>query len=148
MPDEEDRWAVPLPSTWGDRARSLALPILLVAVASLGVYRSVTLEQSSWQGASFGMFATYDNVSSRAVIVRLIGPDGPTGLALPPGLDDDATRLEVVPTDRGARDLARKVSERPLPEGSTAVEVDVLRIVVTDDLHLRFERIASGWAGT
>jgi hypothetical protein len=150
----EDRprpWAAPLPRAWADRARALAMPVLLVGIAALGVYRSATLDQSSWQGASFGMFATYDNRSSRAVLVSVL--DGPERrqVAMPAELEDDAERLRVVPTDAGAVDLAGEVAAVLVEAGAPfdGVEVEVRRLVVErsdDGLEVRTRRLAHGGA--
>lgn len=122
------------------------MPALLAAVAALGIYRSATLDQSSWQGASFGMFATYDNRSSRTVVVTVTRPDGPARATVPSSLRDDATRLSVVPTDGGARALARSVLA--VADDATAVQVEVWRLVLQSDdgLTVRTEPLASGSA--
>ncbi len=104
-----------------DRRRALVLPALLVVVAAIGTARTVTLHQSSWHGVSFGMFATYDNAASRTVRITV---DGAAGLA------DDVERLEVVPTEAGARRLAEAVLPRS-GGGTRSVVVEVRRI------HLR-----------
>ena len=125
------------------------MPALLVAIATLGAFRSVTLEQSSWQGASFGMFATYDNVTSRAVRVRVDRPGGPLSVAVPTELEDDAVRLRVVPTDAGARRLAAALLRRPDAEGAGRVVVEVWRLRLRQDdgrLRATSERIAAGEA--
>ena len=125
------------------------MPALLVAIATLGVIRSVTLEQSSWQGASFGMFATYENTTSRAVRVRLDRADGPVFVNVPADLDDDAVRLEVVPTDASARRLAAAVLRRPAADGAHRVVVEVWGLRFRQDgvrLRATSERIAGGQA--
>ena len=127
------------------------MPALLVAIAALGVYRSATLDQSSWQGASFGMFATYDNRSSRAVIVHVADGTERRQLAIPTELEDDAERLRVVPTDGGAVDLAREVAAALAEAGTPfdGVEVEVRRLVVErsdDGLEVRTRRLARGGA--
>ena len=127
------------------------MPALLVVVATVGVVRSVTLHQSSWHGASFGMFATYDNVSSRTVRVTLDGAGGasPVRVQLPAALEDDAGRLEVVPTDAGARRLAAEILERVPADRARRVLVEVWRVRVRDeggDLRLGAEPLARGQA--
>lgn len=109
-----------------DRRRALVAPALLMVVAAIGTARTVTLHQSSWHGASFGMFATYDNVASRTVRITVDG----VAVPVPPGLADDAERLEVVPTDAGARRLAEAVLARTAG-GTRSAVVEVRRI------HLR-----------
>lgn len=120
---------------------------MLVAVAVLGVYRHVELNQSSWQGASFGMFATYDNISSRAVAVSASDGEDEAPLALPDALADDVTRLKVVASDRNAARLARDALASAPPE-ITTVTVEVRRIVVSidDGLTIHVEPLARGSA--
>lgn len=132
MAEDSRRWATALPRSRGDRVRSLALPVLLVAIATLGVHRSVTLDQSSWQGVSFGMFATYDNTVSRIVRVTVIGRDGPARVTLPGHLRDDAERLRVVPTSGNADRLARAVMTLVRPQGASRVNVEVVRLRLRD----------------
>lgn len=131
----------------GDRVRALAVPSLLVAIAALGVYRSATLDQSSWQGASFGMFATYDNGSSRTVIVTVTGPDGVARMGLPASLRDDATRLREVPTDDAAASLAARALKFA-PDDATRADVAVWRLVLHQEagLTVRTAALASGSA--
>ena len=126
-----------------DRWRSVAPAALLAAIAVLGVARSVTMDQSSWQGASFGMFATYDNSTSRVVHATIHGRDGQARVQLPEDLADDAERLRVVPTDGAARRLAEDVLARvPAAKGQrVVVEVWRLRLShVGDDDRLRATR--------
>lgn len=123
------------------------MPLLLVAVALVGIYRSAGLQQSSWQGASFGMFATYDNDSSRSVIVTVTEAGRRRRVRLPEDLRDDATRLRVVPTDAAARALAAAVLDASVDD-ATGARVEVWRLVLEGDarLSVRVEPIASGSA--
>ena len=125
------------------------MPALLVLVATVGVGRSAALDQSSWHGVSFGMFATYDNVSSRTVRIILEGPDGPVRAHVPSALDQEAARLKVVPTDAGARRLASATFRR-VPRGmARRVVVEVWRIHLDDEhgqLRLTAARLARGEA--
>jgi hypothetical protein len=142
-------WATPLPASGLDRLRALALPTLLMIVAALGVHRAATLHQSSWQGVSFGMFATYDNTTSRIVRVTVESDDGPQRVDLPPDLRDDATRLRVVPTEGMARALARAVLTRVGATRGHEVRVEVWRLVLRDGdggLRLRLEPLVAGAA--
>lgn len=115
-----------------DRWRALAMPALLVVVATFGVARSIGLDQSSWQGASFGMFATYDNRTSRHVRVTVdgAGHDQPVRARLPPELEDDAERLRVLPTDGAARRLAAETLERVPASKGERVMVEVRRLKI------------------
>lgn len=133
----------------GDRWRVLAVPALLLVVAGIGVFRSVTLDQSSWHGVSFGMFATYDNVASRTVRLSVDRGAGPVRTRLPPDLADEAGLLEVVPTDGRARRLAESVLRR-VPDGTPArVVVEVWRVRIRDAggvLRLGTAPLAAGQA--
>ena len=110
----------------------------------------MTLDQPSWQGASFGMFATYDNRSSRTVTVTVTEPERTYRASLPAALRDDAERLKVVPTDAHAEALAEAALELVRDEGASRVLVEVRRPVIREDesLTLRFETIATGSAGS
>jgi hypothetical protein len=142
----EERWAAALPSRRGDRLRALAPAVLLVAIGALGVYRSVTLDQSSWQGASFGMFATYDNRASRTLEVTIERADGTERIVLPAHLQDNGTRLVVVPTDDGARRLAEAVLAATPDAVRAEVVVRRVRIDGDEPLRLHLEPIATGMA--
>lgn len=148
MDHDAPRWATPLPRSGPDRLRALALPVFLVIVAVLGVHRATTLHQSSWQGVSFGMFATYDNTTSRIVRVTVDADAGSQRVDLPPDLRDDATRLRVVPTEGRARALARAVLARVEAAGSDEVRVEVWRLVLRDrgGLRLHLEPLVTGAA--
>jgi hypothetical protein len=141
-------WAAPLPRAGSDRLRALAPAVLLAAVALVGVRNHVDHDQSSWEGASFGMFATYDNHVSRLVLVTVTGPDGPFLARLPDSLEDDALRLRVAPSEGAADRLARQVAALVADDGATRVTVELWRIAV-DDAHgfrLRFEPVLTGTA--
>jgi hypothetical protein len=147
--DHSSGWATPLPRSLRDRLRTLAPPALLVAIASLGVYRTSNVDQSSWQGVSFGMFATYDNTVSRIIRVTIDGPGGSYRADLPADLRDDATRLRVVPTDAAAAQLARAVLPRVAGDGATGVRVEVWRLRLRSRegvLRLHLEPLAAGEA--
>lgn len=141
-------WASPLPLRWPDRIRAIAAPILLVGVAVLGVHRTMTLEQSSWQGASFGMFATYDNRASRIVRLTVDTGSGPRRALIPEDLQDDALRLRVVPTEDAAQRLARATLRR-VAQGPATVDVEVWRIQLEAQdgtLRLRLEPLVAARA--
>ncbi len=125
--------------SWGDRARALAPAALLAAIAALGVRNHVAHDQSSWEGASFGMFATYDNHTSRLVAATVDGPDGAVRVALPEDLEDDALRLRVAPSQGAIDALAEAIAQRA--PGATSVRVELWRIALAEPgvLTLRFE---------
>jgi hypothetical protein len=139
-------WAAPLPRRRSDRLRALAPVLLLLVIAVVGVRNHIVRDQSSWQGVTFGMFATYENNVSREVVVTVDRGDGPERVSLPDSLDDDVRRLEVVPTDGAAASLARSVLD--LLDGPADVDVTVRKIVLTGDdpLELRYGPLATGTA--
>jgi hypothetical protein len=131
----------------GDRARAIAPAALLLVIALIGVRNHVVRDQSSWQGASFGMFATYDNRVSRVVIATLRQDDEVTRLAIPADLRDDARRLTVAPTGGGARSMARAIVSRV--EGDSTVRIEVRGPALehdADGLELRLTVLAEGEA--
>jgi hypothetical protein len=133
---DPDGWAAPLPDERSDRLRAVLPLLVLLAVAGIGVRNHIERDQSSWQGATFGMFATYENDISRTVVVTVDRGDGPERVALPGELDDDVRRLAVVPTEGAARDLARAVLD--LVDGAdVTVTVEVRRVALEDDEDLR-----------
>jgi hypothetical protein len=126
----------------------VAPAVLLAIIAVVGVRNHVHRDQSSWEGASFGMFATYENHVSRLVVVTVTGPDGPFRAALPDDLQDDAQRLRVVPSQAAADRLAQAVAERVRDDGATGVEVALWRIGLgtEDGLRLRLHEVLTGTA--
>jgi hypothetical protein len=117
--------------------------LLLSLVALVGVRNHVDHDQSSWEGASFGMFATYENHVSRLVVITVTGPDGQFRAALPADLQDDALRLRVAPSQAAIDRLARSVARRVADDGATAVAIALWRIELDDSsgLRLRFEPV-------
>lgn len=85
----------------GERARALAIPLLVVLLAGLHAHRTIALDQSSWgAGQPLGMFGRVDSHGSRVLRVEAIGPDGRAReIPLPHGLDDLALQLRVAPRD-------------------------------------------------
>ena len=148
MSPDRSEWATPLPRAGPDRLRAIAPAALLAAIAILGVRNFAVHDQSSWQGASFGMFATYDNDVSRVVAVTATGPQGSYRVRLPKGLQDDAVRLRVAPSAGAADRLAREVAALIRDVGTTSVTVELWGIVLhdTDGFWLRFEPIVVGRA--
>lgn len=142
MASEADTWASPLPGTLGDRLRAVAPAVLLAVIAVLGTYNHVDHDQSSWEGASFGMFSTYENHVSRVVLVTVVGPDGRVQALLPPDLRDDALRLRVAPSQGAIDRLARDVLGRVEDEGATSVEVELRTLHLSagpDGLSARYK---------
>lgn len=107
----------------------------------------IVRDQSSWQGAGFGMFATYENDVSRVVIVSVDRGDGPVRVLLPSDLRDDAERLAVVPSQASASELAQSVLDHVGDDDATAT-VEVRKVVLHGNrpLLLDLEPLVSGSA--
>lgn len=98
-----------------DRLLALAMPGLLLLIGVVHQVRVRTLDQSSWHGTGFGMFATYDSAQTRAV--RAWTMPGREPLAV-----DESTVVEearIVPTEANARAAAQRIAaDAGLPAGS------------------------------
>jgi len=101
----------------------LVAPAVLVVVALLQISRVRELDQSSWSGAGFGMFATIDNESFRLVRGWVLDEDGQRPVPLPHELERAAFELQVVPTEERAQGLARRWQEIAAPDTGFVVEV-------------------------
>lgn len=115
--------------------------MLLAVVALVGVRNHIERDQSSWEGATFGMFATYDNHVSRVVVVTVTDADGPVRVALPDDLQKRGLLLRIAPSQGDIDGLARSVADRVRDDGATRVRVELWRIALQggDALRLRLE---------
>ena len=77
------------------------IPLLLVVVACLQIGRAAVLDQSSFAGFGFGMFATYENRLSRWIDVEVAAADGESTFVDP----DPSTSFAAldVPTESNLR---------------------------------------------
>lgn len=107
------------------RAAAAVVPLVLLSVAALQIARVVAIDQSSWQGAGFGMFATYDFDDTRAVVAIAVGEDG-SGELLPvePIGIDRYRRARVTPTDEILREIGRRLVPTA-PAGTQRVRIEV-----------------------
>lgn len=110
-----------------DVALSLVAPLLLIAIAGLQVVRVQTMDQSSWSGAGFGMFATIDNETYRLVRGYTVDADGERAVGLPGELREEAFELRVVPSASRAAALGQRWREKSGVEGDEFV-VEVWRV--------------------
>jgi hypothetical protein len=116
------RWAV------------LVVPALLLAVAGFQVVRVVTLDQSTWIGGGFGMFATYDYDDTRVVTGWYEAPGSRPAVTAPISTDL-LLRARVVPSEANARRVAEAILETgEAPAGATAVVVEVRGRELVDDM--------------
>jgi hypothetical protein len=90
-----------------------ALPVgLLLAVAALQLTLAHTAGLSPWKGGGFGMFSTTDDAGRRHVRVFVSAVERSEEMAIPPSLEDLASRAAVLPTDAALSKLARGVVAR------------------------------------
>jgi hypothetical protein len=89
-----------------DRALVAIVPLVLVVVSVIHQVRVRTLDQSSWHGSGFGMFATFDGAHSRVVLAWRDGDDSP----LPVVASDATTRARILPSRSNARAVAEDVA--------------------------------------
>lgn len=103
-------------------------PAILLSVAGLQIYRVHTIDQSTWSGFGFGMFATYDGESARwasAFVVDEFGEAEQVGF---PSVDFDVYAAAIVaPSDSNVRHLAQAAA-REIREAGLGFEQ--VRIVV------------------
>jgi hypothetical protein len=124
-------------------ARHYAVPVLLAAVATLQLVRAHTLEQSSWSGGGFGMFATYENEDSRFLRLWLLTADGEERRSLPSGVAHEAFEARAVPTGERLDALARLVDRNLGGRDALGVRVEVWGVHFDHpDARLRTFRIA------
>jgi hypothetical protein len=110
---------------------------LLLAVAAFQLVRVVTLDQSTWIGGGFGMFATYDYDDTRVVTAWYEAPGSRP--AVTSSISTDLLlRARVVPSEANVRAIAEAVLESgEVPANATAVVVEVRGRLLQDDT-LRF----------
>jgi len=89
------------------------LPVtLLLGVAAAQITLARTSDLSPWKGGGFGMFSTTDDAGRRRVRVFISAAGRSEELAIPPSLQDAATRAAVLPGDGPLARLARGVVAR------------------------------------
>lgn len=49
-----------------------AMPVLMLVVIGVQVYRAQTMNQTPWKGGGFGMFSTNDHRSTRLAAIRVV----------------------------------------------------------------------------
>jgi hypothetical protein len=107
--------------SWRDRLLVGIAPALLVAVSVVHQVRVRSLEQSSWHGAGFGMFATFDAAHTRVVLAW----DDRSGERLAVGGIDATTAARIVPSQANARAVALAVADRSALAEGGLVRVEV-----------------------
>jgi hypothetical protein len=102
------RW----PERWQEMATWLAAPVLLVAVGLVQWWRVDRLDQSTWSGVGFGMFATFENDTNRFVAVTVEVDGERRRAAVPDDLRSDADELLIVPSAGATRAMADDLAAR------------------------------------
>lgn len=126
-----------------DRMLALIVPAVLVLVVTLAVVRYHRVDQSSWQGIGFGMFATYEYTPARTARVVATVDGERTEVGVPGDMRDRLERVLVAPGDDDAVELARMLLDR---HGASALELQILGHSVrsTDDgLEISFKELRS-----
>ena len=116
------------------------IPLLLVVVACLQIGRAAALDQSSFAGFGFGMFATYENRLSRWIDVEVATSDGETTFVAP----DPGTAFAAldVPTESNLRRIgAEALAATPEAAQATVtlwtIDVRGRPMTVTPVVHSR-----------
>lgn len=107
------------------RIAALASPVLMVVVALFGTWQHSMHDQSSWSGASFGMFATIDAEATRQVRAFIERDGNPTPLSIPEELERRAFEVQVLPTEERLARLGREWVELTELEAGAEVVVEV-----------------------
>jgi hypothetical protein len=115
--------------TRSERARALAIPLLVVLCALFHAYRTVSVGQSSWgAGQPLGMFGHLDSHGSRFVRARAGGCE----IAIPPELAVLERHARVVPSElRALADALAPIAARECPSERT-LEVDLRAVDLPD----------------
>jgi len=82
---------------------------------------------SPWKGGGFGMFASIDGTPYRSVRLFVQAEERDEELAVPPSLEDLATRVATFPHRRAVERLAARAIDREIRRGRP---VDRMRVEV------------------
>jgi hypothetical protein len=89
-----------------DRVRQLAVPALLIVVASVQIYLAKTHELTPWKGGGFGMFSTVDDVQARWIRCYAITNGRETPADAPDQFVRPIARLRAMPCQERLQQLA------------------------------------------
>lgn len=90
----------------------LAVPLVLVLIATLAIVRYHRVDQSPWQGIGFGMFSTYEYPAARTIRVTSHLEGEAERVPIPQDLERLSSRVRVAPGDPETEQLARVLLER------------------------------------
>ena len=119
-----------------ERVALFAVPVLLVLVALLQIGRAKLLDQSSYAGFGFGMFATYENELSRWTEVTVTDSDH-NEFSVAPAADLDLEAQEV-PTSDNVEALAESVL---ISDPSFVIVHAAIWTVAITDRPMQLERV-------
>jgi hypothetical protein len=126
--------AVRIPAGWTARDCALVavVPSLVVAIGIAHHVRVRTVDQSSWNGTGFGMFATFDSFQTRKVVAW-------TGDGTPLVVESTAAErwARIVPTDEHAEHAALDIARANHVAAGETLHVEVRSI----DVHLDHEGV-------
>jgi hypothetical protein len=108
-----------------------ALPALLLAiVATVQIVLTQVTMLSPWKGGGFGMFATLDGRPFRYARMFVSAPERSEELAVPPSLEEQVARTEMLPGDAQLERLSRAVVARERRHGRPVqdVRIEVWRV--------------------
>jgi hypothetical protein len=94
-----------IPSDWRNN-NLLIVPLLLVFVACIQLYRAFSMQQSPWKGGGFGMFSTVDSPGARFLRIRIHTATGEFPVTLPKILQPQGLMARTVPSEANAKQLA------------------------------------------
>jgi hypothetical protein len=106
--------------------RSIALwggPLLITVLALNHMWRAQSVDQSSWKGGGFGMFASVDSETARTVRAWIVGPGAEQERVDLGPVATHAYEALVVPTEENLRRIARALLRTHVDARSVHVEV-------------------------
>jgi hypothetical protein len=108
-------------TTW--RTCLPAAALVVVVVGQVWLVRTAAL--SPWKGGGFGMFATTDGTASRRVRLFVAGRERSEEIAVPPSLEERASRAGLFPSNPLLTHLAEAVAARERRHGRSVSTVRV-----------------------
>jgi hypothetical protein len=108
-----------------------AIPaLLLTIVATVQIVLTHVTMLSPWKGGGFGMFATLDGRPFRYARMFVSAPERSEELAVPPSLEEQVARTEMLPGEAQLERLSRAVVARERRHGRPVqdVRIEVWRV--------------------
>lgn len=111
---------------------AVIVPTIMVLVAALHAVRVVRFDQSTWQGAGFGMFATYDFDGTRTVVAVASVRGGEVLVPLD-HVDRRLIRRVLVAPDDATLETIAEAARDAVPAGADRLVVEVRGPVLDGD---------------